>query len=346
MKNKNVPKNSEVFWKTAKEFISHVLPEIRKVSVHTVSAYRDSLNIYIGYLEKEKQIKREHISFCDFSRSNLNDYLDWMLNERKYAKKTCNLRITSIHSLLEYAAAEHSTDLMSIYLEAGTVKSIKADDKPIQYFEAFQMKALLAEPITSNKTGRRNQMMLILYYDTAARISELLDLKTEDIHLDSEVPYVTILGKGRKYRNIPLMDKTAAHLKRYMREFHDNKGHGSPLFYAKTYGINHHLSSDTVEKMIKQYAFACTAKGIEMPKGPHCHMIRKTRAMDLYKSGVPLPHIQQLLGHENMSTTTGFYAFATLDTLAKSLDAANKNTSTMEGKRWNDKEVLKKIYSL
>jgi integrase/recombinase XerD len=67
--------------------------------------------------------------------------------------------------------------------------------------------------------------------------------------------------------------------------------------------------------------------------------------MDLYKNGVPLAHIQQLLGHENMSTTTGFYAFATLDTLAKALNIANK-TSNKEEKKWNDKEVLKKIYRL
>lgn len=346
MKNKDVSKNSTIFWTTAKEFISHVLPNIRKVSVHTVSAYRDSLNQYIDYLEKQKMIKREKICFSDFDRSNLNDYMDWMLNERNYAKKTCNLRITSIHSLLEYASVEYSTDLMSIYLEACTVRCIKVENKPIEYFEAVQMRALLAEPNTSNKTGRRNQMMLILYYDTAARISELLEITMADVHLNSEIPYITILGKGRKYRNIPLMNKTVAHLMRYIKEFHESKDNETSLFYAKTYGMKHHLSRDTVENMIKQYASACTAKGIEMPKDSHCHMIRKTRAMDLYKSGVPLPHIQQLLGHENMSTTTGFYAFATLDTLAKSLDVANKNTSNVEEKKWNNKEVLKKIYSL
>ena len=58
-------------------------------------------------------------------------------------------------------------------------------------------------------------MMLILYYDTAARISELLELTMGQLHLDTEVPYITILGKGRKYRNIPLMEKTIQHLRRY-----------------------------------------------------------------------------------------------------------------------------------
>jgi site-specific recombinase XerD len=74
-------------------------------------------------------------------------------------------------------------------------------------------------------------------------------------------------------------------------------------------------------------------------------MIRKTRAMDLYRSGMPLTHIQQLLGHENISTTSGFYAFATLDTLEKSMNTVNNNNS-VEGRKWNNTDILKKIYRL
>ena len=74
-------------------------------------------------------------------------------------------------------------------------------------------------------------------------------------------------------------------------------------------------------------------------------LIRKTRAMDLYKGGMPLPHIQQLLGHKHMSTTSGFYAFATIETLAKSMEKVD-NGSRAVAKKWDDAKVLKKIYSL
>lgn len=344
-KNKNAANDSGVFWDTAKEFITHQLPDIRKTSPNTILAYRDSLNKYIDYLEVEKRIKRKDITFGDFRRDNVKEFLDWMLNAKKYAEKTCNLRITAIHSLLEYAGYEFSTDLMSVYLEACTIKGVTVKDKPIEYFEHKQMKALLVAPEIKNKIGRRNQMMLVLYYDTAARISELLEATFHQIHIDSDVPYMTILGKGRKYRNIPLMEKTVLHLKRYFREFHPESNREMPLFYAITYGQKHRLSNDTVENMIRKYSDVSVKNGVEMPDKPHCHMVRKTRAMDLYKNGMPLSHIQQLLGHEDMSTTSGFYAFATLDTLAKSMDTANKNR-TMEGKKWDDKEILKKIYKL
>jgi len=214
MKNrKDASRDSAVFWKMAKDYVDHRLPDIRKASPNTVTAYRNSLNKYIDYLESVKGIRRSDICFSDFSRVNLTDYLDWMLNAKKLAYKTCNLRITAIHALLEYSANENSTDLMAIYLEAKGVKGLKVSSNPIEYFENYQMKALLAAPDISTQTGQRNQMMLILYYDTAARISELIEMTLGQLHLDANVPYLTILGKGRKYRNIPLMDKTVGHLK-------------------------------------------------------------------------------------------------------------------------------------
>ncbi|HBI61179.1 MAG TPA: hypothetical protein DDY31_08215, partial [Lachnospiraceae bacterium] len=200
-------------------------------------------------------------------------------------------------------------------------------------------------PDGKTKTGRRNQMMLILYYDTAARISELLEMTVSQLHLDADIAYLTILGKGRKYRNIPLMDKTVSHLKSYLHAFHRDTSVDCPLFYARSHGKIHSLSHDTVETMIKKYSKVCVENGTSMPEQPHCHMIRKTRAMDLYKNGMPLAHIQQLLGHENMSTTSGFYAFATIETLSKSMAAANQEDIGV-GKKWNDRDILEKIYSL
>ena len=346
MKNKKRKMNNSMqFWTLSKMFVSHQLPDIRNASPNTVKAYRDSINGFIDYLESEKHILRETVTFENFSRANITDFMDWMLNEKKYAKKTCNLRITAIHSLLEFAAHEDSENLMSIYLGACTVKGVKVSPGPIEYFEGYQMKALLAAPDPGTQIGRRNQMMLILYYDTAARIAELLEMNVSQLHLDAEIPYLTILGKGRKYRNIPLMDKTVRHLKRYLKDYHHDGNPDSPLFYARTYGEIHPLSHDTVEKMIKSYSDQCSKTGTFMPGNPHCHMIRKTRAMDLYKNGMPLAHIQQLLGHENMSTTSGFYAFATLETLAKSVISANRE-ETKDGRKWDNEYILKKIYTL
>ena len=341
---KSKAEDSAFFWSIAAEYLNSYLPDIRRASVNTVISYRNCLNRYIDYLESEKNIKRKDISFKMLEREYIKGYMSWMHKTAKLAPKTCNLRLTAIRSLLEYASQE-CTDIMPICISSGTIKGIRLTQAPIEFFERKAMSALMAAPDTHKKTERRNQMLLIFLYDTAARVSEALRVRLCDLHMDKSIPHVTFFGKGRKYRNVPLMDSTLAHLKRYLEEFHGPgcQNTGVPLFYAMMHGKAHGLSVDTPEKMIKKYAKKLSDTCLSMPENVHCHMIRKTRAMHLYQEGVPLPHIQQLLGHKILSTTSGFYAFATMETLSKSLERANP---TDIEKSWKGKEYSEKLYKL
>lgn len=336
-------KDNGQFWNIASGYLNHHLKVIRQVSGNTIDSYRDSLNCFIDYLESVEHVSRKKVTFHHFKKEILMRYQDWMITERRLAPKTCNLRMTAIRALLEYAAQEDLW-IMPLYTDACHIAGVKIPSHAIEYFEPREMAALLSVPFGSHKADRRNQMILIFLYDTAARVAEAKHVVISDLHLNVEVPYVTLLGKGRKYRNIPLMERTVLHLKKYLKEFHCSQSKSErSLFYAKTHGQNHELSSDTFEKMIKKYADKCRADGHSMPENVHCHMIRKTRAMDLYREGVPLPHIQQLLGHENISTTSGFYAFATLDILAEAM----KTVKPDEGiKSWDAPEILERLYRL
>lgn len=336
-------KDTEQFWDTASGYLDHHLKVIRQVSGHTIDSYRASLNSFIDYLETVEHVSRKKITFHSFGKEPLKRYQAWMITERKLSPKTCNLRMTAIRALLEYAAQEHLW-IMPVYADACNIAGVKTTNHAIEYFEPDELTALLSAPTSGHKADRRNQMMLIFLYDTAARVAEAKYVKVSDLHLGNEVPYVTLLGKGRKYRNIPLMERTILHLERYLKGFHGSDTRSeSPLFYSKTHGQIHELSSDTFEKMIKRYAEKCKADGQPMPEDVHCHMVRKTRAMDLYREGVPLTHIQQLLGHENISTTSGFYAFATLDVLAEAMEAVKPDNGV---RSWGDPETLDRLYRL
>jgi len=336
-------KETAIFWNTARTYLDHHLKEIRQVSMNTVESYRNCLNCFIDYLENEINIKRNAITFNHFDKETLTGYQAWMIKERKLAPKTCNLRMTAIRSLLEYASQNYLW-IMPIYTDACKIVGVTVENKPIEYFEPEETKALLNAPPQNSRTGRRNKMIFIFMYDTAARVAEVLHVRLCDLHLDAKVPYETLLGKGRKYRNIPLMEKTVLHLRRYLKEFHNSDMKSeSPLFYSRLHGQKHALSSDTLEKLIKKYAAECAMKGNNMPEDSHCHMLRKTRAMDLYLSGVPLTHIQQLLGHEHISTTSGFYAFVTLDVLAKEMEKINPDAGV---RKWDDPQIQEMLYRL
>lgn len=113
----------------------------------------------------------------------------------------------------------------------------------------------------------------------------------------------------------------------FMDEFHPNAEPGNPLFFCMRDGARHALSTDAVSLILKNAGEATRATCPGMSK-LHCHLRRKTRAMDLYQAGVLLPLVAQLLGHENVSTTSRFCAFATGSMMERAVRAAAPESVT------------------
>ena len=128
-----------------------------------------------------------------------------------------------------------------------------------------------------------------------------------------------------------------------MEEFHQDSDKTAPLFYGIYSKEKHAISVDTIEKLIIESVKACKAKGIVMPERNHSHMIRKSRAMHLYEREVPLTHIQQLLRHKHIDTTSGLYAFATIKTFKTSIEKADKAREEGKEKKWADPDIRKRI---
>ncbi len=317
-KNKNIKESD--FWKLARSFFHIYLPKIRNLSPNTIEAYKQGITIYINYLKSELEIERCEITFDCFTRKMIKNYIIWMIETKIWAVKTCNLRITAIKSFLEYCAMEDIT-LVSVYNNVSCIRNLKEPKKTIKYMSTNAIKALLQAPTTKTLKEKRNRMILILLYDTAARAQELVDITLQDLHINNgKLPFITLKGKGNKYRNVPLMNKTLKHLEIYIKEFHKIKSNGeSPLFYSFRDGVPHALSTDTINLLVKKYSAQARINCNEIPEYVHCHLIRKTRAMNLYQQGIPLSIIMEMLGHESTATTSNFYAFATVEMIHEAI---------------------------
>ena len=335
-------KKDSNFWILARSYLHDYMPAVKNLSDKSVVTYKQSLKTYLTFLDCRKSLLNENVTFDAFSRDNVKDYVIW-LKEQSFSPKSINLKLTAIRSFLKYCS-EEDFELRGIYTEVCTIKKLKEEKHPIQYLQPNATSVILAAYDTKTSKHRRNRMLLILLYDTGARVQELADLNLSSLHLEAANPFVTLIGKGRKSRNVPLMNKTVKHLQVYLKEFHPVHVE-APLFYSMMDGEPHRLSADSISLVLKTAADIARTTCEEVPDKVHCHLIRKTKAMDLYKNGVPLPFIMQLLGHESMSTTSGFYAFATLEMMS---DAMNKAVPQFEEteKLWKKEEIRKVIFSL
>jgi integrase/recombinase XerD len=334
------------FYRFARDYLHAYLPTVARRSPNTIEAYRISLECFLHYLAEHEHIDRAHVSFDHFDRPHLKGWLAWMADQRHYAPRTIALRLTTVKAFLTYCSAEDIT-LAALSQAAKALRAPAGARKPIEYLTEPATRALLAAFTGRTAKSRRNRMLLILLYDTAARVAEITSLTLQDLRL-SKPGYVILTGKRNKTRIVPLTGKTIQHLGAYLAEFHPDRTQlpaTRPVFYSLHNGTPTALSTDTVAAVLTHAATAARQTCPAIPTNIHCHMLRKTKAMDLYQQGIPLPIIMRLLGHENMSTTAAFYAFATVDMMRQAIEAATPAIDSPSAQRLTE-DRLQALYSL
>jgi site-specific recombinase XerD len=170
---------------------------------------------------------------------------------------------------------------------------------PPTYLTVEETSLLFAMPDIRSKQGRRDLALLLLLYDSGARVQELIDLCVGDITFGKET-IVKLFGKGNKTRIVPIMPETSKILKGYMKEYKMDQ-FDQPLFINRS---KTKLTDMGITYILKKYATLANKASPEMFKESISpHMLRRTKGSHLIQGGVNIYYVRDFLGHVSVSTT-------------------------------------------
>lgn len=322
--------SSDLFFSKTLDFLTCYLPTQLHKSQNTIRSYRDALTIFRRYITESLHTTIRTFRFSDCSYEILLGFLDY-LRSKGNSEATCNYRLTAVRSYLWYAA-DLDISIQSVALSASNIPHLRTPKKTRETISKDDMAALLSAP-PATKRGKRDQLILVLLYDSAIRVSELLDLDVRSVNLNAEIPYIRVFGKGEKERIVSITDKTAEHIRAYLKLYHSSNDPDQPLIYTEIKGHKGRMSVGNVERIIKKYVEELRPTHPTLPQTVYPHMFRRTRSTNLYQDGIELELISRILGHSSTETTR-IYAVPSMEMMRKAMESGN--LAVDEGQQWPD----------
>src|SRR5690606_2638143 len=268
------------------DFIYYLNHE-KGLSKNTQQAYLTDIEGYQQFLEKYHKITKVD----RIERKHLEAYLKSLKNRGMSAKSMAR-KLTSIKAFHAFLLEEKEVDTnIALLIERPKIEkslpSVLSIDEVVKLLETIDR---------STPLGLRNVALLELIYGSGLRVSELLNIHTSDVHMTQA--YVVVTGKGSKDRMVPISDMAVVAIRNYLTQGRDEllKRPSSYLFVNLN---GEPLSRVGFFKVLKKLAFDA---GLDLEHiSPHT--LRHSFATHLLENGMDLRSLQNLLGHEDISTT-------------------------------------------
>ena len=264
----------------------HYLKVERGLSENTINSYGIDLKLFLEYL-RENEIP----SFKQVNKEVIVNYMQSEKNNNK-ANSSILRSVSSLRKFFQYLAQEKIIEKDPMLL----IDTPKKKQHLPQVLTKEEVEKLLRSPNTGQVLGLRDRAMLELMYATGLRISEIINLKLEDLHLTMGT--LQTLGKGHKERIVPVGDEAIKWVNRYLEEARPKllKQKRSNYLFLNFHGNN--LTRQGVWKNLKAEV---RKAGIQKNITPHT--LRHSFATHILENGADLRIVQELLGHSNISTT-------------------------------------------
>jgi site-specific recombinase XerD len=269
----------------------------RRVSTHTVAAYRDTFRLLLTYAQRQLGRPPSALELTDIDAVFVGSFLDHLEHDRNNSITTRNARLAAIHSLFGYAAyrcPQHALLIQRVL----AIPQKRRDSTLVCFLSHEETQALLAAPDQTTPLGRRDHLLLLVAMQSGLRVSELTALTCADAELGTGA-YLRCTGKGRKQRCTPLTKPTARLLQRWITARH--AAPGDPLFPNRAGG---HLSRDAVADLLDKHLPTAVERCPALAsKNVTPHTLRHTAAMALLTAGVDTSTIALWLGHASTKAT-------------------------------------------
>lgn len=265
------------------------LKRVREYSDNTVAAYKNDINQFVRFLEAEYSGIED---WSAIGNGVVEEYVQYM-REQPYASSSVARKVAAIKSFFKFLAAQDVVEANP----AETVDSPKVKKRLPQTLAMEDVESLLSAP-TQERTpkGLRDTALLNLLYATGMRVTEIVSLRVQDLDLEKSALYCP--GRDGTARMLPYDERTGKILADYLAEGRPHlvkREDESALF------LNHRgqqLTRQGLWLIIKAYAKQAHLTGEVTP-----HTLRHSFAAHKLEGGADLQHVQQLLGHANISTT-------------------------------------------
>ena len=285
--------------KPIKKFFSHYLPVQKGLAVNTVAAYRDALKLLLCYAADTRRKSVEELTVEDLDEALVLAHLDYLEAVRGCSARTRNARLAAIRAFFAFLAREDP----SLLPQCQTIRAIpmkRTEHKTMNYLEEKETQAVLDAVDGMARMGLRDQALLLVLYNTGARVSEIVNLKASDLRLD-DAPQVRLLGKGQKHRSCLLWPETVEALQAYLQQ-RAPRDPGCEQIFLNANGLP--LTRFGIRYILQKHvgrAQGVCASLADRRVSPHT--LRHTTAMHLLRSGNDVNMVSYWLGHADINTT-------------------------------------------
>lgn len=269
------------------EFSRYLLIDQGKAE-NTIKSYRQDLTKFTNFLEKQSMTNIEEVD-----QQTIRLFLAY-LRESGYAASTTSRIISTLKKLFVYLLKEGRVALNPLAL----IQSPKNIHRLPKVLNMQQVDALLNAPDTTTSWGLRDRAILEVMYATGLRVSELIGLTIDELHLD--LGFLQTIGKGNKERIVPLGEEAEYWVSEYLALIRPifaqkSKQPSAAVFLTER---GNAFTRQGIWKNLKKYV---ALANIDFEVSPH--MLRHSFATHLLENGADLRMVQELLGHSDISTT-------------------------------------------